>query len=223
VSITISATRVKDRNTVESGPVVTARAYEFASPPLTATADAGPLSLGTEFYVTTTGIVTQIHFWQATSGADASARTVGIYTVSTGTLVQATETLTVAGAGWQTKTLAIPVPVTANVRYKAVVYHPVGAYASTSAYYSTGPGGVDLFTGALTVPSQGNATSPGQSTYNYASNISYPTSMFGSSNYWIDLTVATPAGSPLPERWGGFWPGPTNTGVPSGTVLTPFP
>jgi hypothetical protein len=183
--------------------------------------------MGVEFYVAADSSITKIHFWQPATNADTSTRTVGICTVSGGTLIQS-ETLTVTGSGWQTKTLTNPVPVTAGVRYKAVVYHPAGRYVATSDYYSTGAGSTDLVAGTLTVPNQTNATAPGQGTYNYATGVSFPASMYASTNYWVDVTVEAgiAGGSNAPgtaDPWGGTWPGPDNTGVPSGTTLIAYP
>ena len=177
--------------TVDGGTVV-ARAYAAASPPTTAATDPAPLSLGTEFYVAADGTVSQIHFWQPTIGADGSTRTVGIYQVSTGTLVQATETLTVAGTGWQTKTLATPVPITAATRYKVVVFHPAGQYAATTNYYDTGAGSADHVVGALTIPNNADAA-VGQGTLIYSGAIGWPSVTWNATNYWNDVSVVTPA------------------------------
>lgn len=164
------------------------RAYTSATPPTVAEADPVPVSLGLEFYVTANSTVTQIHFWQPTTGADASTRSVAIYT-ATGVLVSPAETLTVSGVGWQTKTLATPVPVAANTRYRATVYHPGGQYPATPSYYTTGGGGSVLTNGVLVVPNNAASTSPGQGTYQYATGISFPNSMYSSTSYWCDVSV----------------------------------
>jgi hypothetical protein len=194
-----------------SGQVSTARAYAGVTGPASAEDDTSAVSLGLEFYTTANGTVTQIHFWQPATGGSTATRTVGIYAVSTGALVQASETLTVTGSGWQTKTLTTPVPITAFTRYKAVVYHPAGSYAATGAFYSTGPGAANLVTGALIIPNNANSTL-GQGTYNYATGISYPNGTFGSGNYWADVTVST-SGSASVTTFPASLLNASNTGI----------
>jgi hypothetical protein len=84
------------------------------------------LSVGVEFYVTVPATLTEIRWWQPTTGASVLNRTGALYLVSTTGQVSSIAATAVSGTGWQTLTFTTPVALTANTRYKAVVYHPGG-------------------------------------------------------------------------------------------------
>jgi hypothetical protein len=168
----------------------TYRMYAGSTGPTASAADPAAVSVGVEFYVTAAANLTEIRWWQATTGTSTSTRQAALYTTSnTATPVATATAAAPTGTGWQTLTFATPVALTANTRYKAVVYHPGGQYANTGSYYASG---ADETNGPLVIPKAAN-TAGGQGTYNYATGLSYPASTFQSATYWVDVTVATGA------------------------------
>jgi hypothetical protein len=111
-----------------------------------------------------------------------SAANVGTHT---GTLWSSTGTQLATGtftgetaSGWQTLTFTTPVSVTAGSVYTASYFDPQGHYSVSSNYFTA-----DVVNGPLTAPSTGNGV------YVYGSGGVAPTSSFGASNYWVDVSM----------------------------------
>jgi hypothetical protein len=116
-----------------------------------------------------------------------------------GTLNNAPAWSGAAGSGWVSVSYAGVVLPAGD--YKVAVVNGAGTpsawNAQTSGYWSTGPGGSGITDGPLSAPSNANATSPGQSTYNVGAALTYPLTNVGPFNYWVDVEVTPIAASGL--------------------------
>lgn len=184
----VSLTGAGTLTTAQATGGTTYRMYAGATGPSASDNDASAVSLGVEFYVTSAATLTEIRWWQPTTGASTAARQGALYLISNQSQVATATAAAPSGSGWQTLTFATPVTLTPNTRYRAAVYHPGGLYASTGSYYASG---ADEVNGPLVIPKNANASAPGQATYNYATGLTYPVSTFQSAIYWVDVTVAT--------------------------------
>jgi hypothetical protein len=93
---------------------------------------------------------------------------------------------------WGTVTLPAPQPLTPGTRYRAVIFHPAGAYAATGAYFTA-----DQVAGPLVAPASATATAGAQGSYAYGPAIQYPTQTFNSAAYYADVTVTDVDPAPL--------------------------
>jgi hypothetical protein len=163
---------------------------------------ASNFTLGVEIDLTQAVTVGKLWFYSP-QGVTQMPTEAGIYSVSTQTLV-AGSTITspswsgAAGSGWVSVSYS-SLSLAAG-KYKPVVLNGAGSPAvwsgTTASYWTTGgPGASNLVNGPVTAYSNANADSPGQSTYNAGSAITYPATNVGPYNYWVDLEV-TPLPSP---------------------------
>lgn len=150
----------------------------------------GAVTLGTEFYITSTGYAKALRCWRADTTITGAI--VGqVYDVASGTAVSGTNvTFSVSGTGWLTANMTTPVSLTISTRYRAAVFFPSN-YSATSGYWSTGAGASGITNGPLTAPSSGGGPtqSSTQGSFTYGSSIAFPSSTFGSSGYWVDVIV----------------------------------
>lgn len=152
-----------------------------------------PVNLGTEFYVTQTCWLKQIHCWRGDTAMDGTV--LGRVWIasggSAGTALAGTDvTFTLSGTGWQTATLATPVQLTANVRYRASIHAPSG-YTGSGNYWTSGAGSAGHTNGPLVAPSSGPGghQSGTQGSFAYSAGYAFPNSTFQGGNYWVDVTV----------------------------------
>lgn len=167
----------------------------FPGTPQLATADdAAAVSLGTEFYTTAPAWVTHLRYLQpATAGSysiSTQPRTAGLYAVNpdgiSGVLVAGPVTITAPAPGqWGSADLPAPYPLTTGTHYRAVVWHPDGRYAATSAYFAA----ADYTYGPVTVPGSADAVMNAQGSYGYGPALAFPISSYGSTAYYADATL----------------------------------
>lgn len=169
----------------------TVRGFDDASPPTAATADPDPYALAVEFYVTQAAWLSEIRFWQPSTGSPSSAvRSGALWDVATQANLSTTRTFPATVPGWNTLRLPSAIALTANQRYRAAVLHPGGQYAATSQWFISGPGSVDLVKNFLVVPSYFNVESNHQGSFNQAASMAYPNGSFQGGNYWTDVTAS---------------------------------
>jgi hypothetical protein len=181
------------------------RVFDPTSPPsIGRPSDTAAVDVGTEFYVTDTATVTDLHYLHVNDAAASLAtRTLALYDMTTASFVaQVDVTPTSADQGkWVAGHLSTPYSLVINRHYKAVTFHPAGDYALTTHYFDTGTGASGLTSGPIVVPNAASATSPGQGTFRYASSLTNTDSQFNSANYWNDVTVSVPvAGAVIVTR-----------------------
>ena len=177
--------------------------------------DAGadsPVELGTAFQADVAGTVTGIRFYKAITNLGTH---IGNLWTSTGTLL-ATGTFTSESAsGWQLLNLTSPVAIAANSRYIVSYHVNSGHYSADLSYFATA--GVD----APPLHATANGIGGGNGLFVYASNSSFPSQTWNSSNYWVDVVFqsGTQSGTTAPVVR-SVTPPTGMTGVPVGTGVT---
>lgn len=151
-----------------------------AAPSVAADPDTGAVELGVKFRTTQAGRVTAIRFYK---GAGNSGTHTGSLWTSTGTRLGAVTFTGESASGWQQATFATPIPVSANTTYVASYFAPVGRYSVNESYF-----GAPTVRGPLTALQNGTVGANG--IYRYGAS-GFPTSSYRSSNYWVDVVLAT--------------------------------
>lgn len=156
------------------------------------TPDSGDVNLGVEFYVTSKSWLKRVHYYHPNnSGMTAPEVTLWqMNSPSTGTPIGGVS----LGAfdqpmlhGWQTFSLATPIELVPNQHYKLSGLF-TNNYPSAQNFWSSGPGGGGLSSGPLRMPDHASSLG-GQGTFLYGGTIAFPTQMFMTSNYWIDVSI----------------------------------
>jgi uncharacterized protein DUF4082 len=198
--------------------VATFSIWPATNGPGSGAADTASTDLGTEFYVTAPGCNFDGYKWWCATGTDTTATNYSFRLYSTtdgltGTLIAGT---TIAGTGtftagaWNFVLLGASVPLTANVRYRAVITHSAASnhYSASASWWTA-----DVVNGPLTAPSQAHALNTTQSSFNEPSTGGMPTSSSG-ANYWLDVQIDTgatavphAAQAPVPPAWQPDLPG----------------
>ncbi|WP_322754733.1 DUF4082 domain-containing protein [Frankia sp. Cas3] len=160
-----------------------------ATPKTPAVTDTSALELGVRFTADVDGWVTGVRFYK---GSGNTGTHTGTLWSAAGTQL-ATATFTGESAsGWQQVSFAQPVQVTKNTAYVASYWAPAGHYAADAGFFEVNA--------ADAVPlhaTKDSATAP-NGVYR-AGGTGFPTSTYGSTNYWVDpvfTDVAPPDVSP---------------------------
>lgn len=195
-------------------------------PTTTSDPDANAVTVGTKITVKNAGRVAGVRFYK---GAGNGGTHVGaIYSASGSQLAKANFSNETA-SGWQTLAFSKPVNLAAGAQFTAAVLMPQGRYAAEGNY--AWPLAAPSLTGVAGV-------------YKYGTRVAFPTTSFQSSNYFIDVNyvpdaapsptptptpTSTPTSTPTPTPTptstptaSGAFPDSSNTGVPTGTGLTPY-
>jgi uncharacterized protein DUF4082/Big-like domain-containing protein len=185
---------------------------DFVQPATPNNNDSNAIELGTRVRFDLNGYVTGVRFYkgsQNTGTHTGSLWAAGGQLLATGTFANET------AVGWQTLTFATPVHVTANTGYVVSYHTNVGRYASTSGYF--GDQGADYQ--ALHALRDGVAGANGL--YHYGSTSAFPTSSYGSANYWVDvLWTNSLTGDTTPPTVTATTPTSGATGVSASAALT---
>lgn len=165
----------------------------FSSAQFTNTRGSGGEIDSTEFYVTTPCWLTQVRFYRLNTNITGTV-TGAVYQVSTsttGTLVSGTSgNFTLSGTGWQALTLATPVRLTQNQRYRTCIQWGTNRIASTNTSYwaAGGPGVNGLTNGPLVAPSNADATGGYTSLAILSASMAFP-NIAVTYAYSCDVTV----------------------------------
>ena len=158
------------------------------------TDDPNPIEVGLKFSSSNAATVTGFLFYK--NSINIAPHTAELWSAS-GTMLATATFANESFSGWQQVNLAKPVAIAANTPY-VVSYHTGGFYSASGNYF-TAP----VTNGSLTATA---------GVYTYGTGISFPTTSFNATNYWVDVVVAaTPAA-----------PAITSALTASGTVGTPF-
>jgi hypothetical protein len=180
-----------------------------ATPAAASTADNSAVEVGVRFRTSTAGYITGLKFYKGAS--NTGTHTGGLWTNS-GTRL-ATVTFTgESGSGWQTATLAGPVPVTANTTYVASYHTDTGFYSSTGNGLASA-----VSRGPLTALA--NGTDGGNGVYTYGAS-AFPSSSFQATNYWVDVVFNTTASDNVPPSLVARAPAPGAAGVPTSSAVS---
>jgi hypothetical protein len=151
--------------------------------------DNGAYTLGMRFQSSQSGYVRRILFYKQAGGV--STHTVSVWN-ATGTMLGSQVSSGETSSGWQAVTLTTPIAVAANTTYTV-------AYTTTNGHYGASSGDLSgKVSGILTAGSPAGYYAEGSSP-------TYPNSVFGDSNYWVDL----------------LWTATNNESIPAFSAPTP--
>ena len=201
--------------------------FDFSgTPSLVDGGDGGSVNVGVQFTADTSGSVTGIRFYKASTNTGTH---VGSLWTASGQLLQSATFTNESASGWQTVTFASPVAVTAGTTYVASYYAPNGHYSST-------PFGLNAATdnSPLHALATGSTTN-GNGVFAYGQGTTFPSQSFNASNYWVDVTFAPASANSAPGQPSnvaaspGFngasvtWTAPWNGGSTiTGYTVTPY-
>ena len=158
--------------------------------------DTTGYTLATEFQLSKSCTLDNIWYYSA-PGAAALPTRCAIWNVSSQSVVSGTDNTRPPGrerpgpAGWRALTAVSRFPP-ATTRWRCSTAGGSEWYQATNGYWATGgPGAGGITAGPVTAPGTSAATSPGQSTYNFAS-WAYPQTYAAAGdgeNYWVDVEV----------------------------------
>ncbi|WP_226579036.1 DUF4082 domain-containing protein [Acuticoccus sediminis] len=147
--------------------------------------DGTTLTLGTRFVTTVSGAITELHYYRAVEDTNDTDVRIGRLYSADGTLLgQATFTSTPGQSGWQTAVLPNPVTVTPGAEY-VVAYTTDDNYMAADGFFNSSYS--EPF-GLLSAPSGGAGNGL------FTTGSGFPTSSYHSTNYWVDVTLATSGG-----------------------------
>src|SRR5208282_6033908 len=142
-----------------------------------------PVELGVAFQATTSGAISGIRFYKASTNTGTH---VGNLWSSTGTLLASATFTNETGSGWQQVSFSSPVAVTAGTVYIASYHTSVGHWSANRNYFAS--------TGVSNPPLQAlqSGSSQGNGVYAYGSTSLFPGSSYQASNYWVDVVFTQP-------------------------------
>ena len=181
-----------------------------ATPERIATSDISAVEIGVKFRADVNGSITALRYYK---GSTNTGTHVGHLWTTTGTLLSTATFTGETASGWQQVNLPSPVNITANTTYIASYYSPNGRYAFSNPYFTTSFDSPPLH--ALS-----NGAGNGNGVYRYGSGGGFPTSSFGSSNYWVDVVFQPSATDSTPPTITATSPANGATGVSTGTSAT---
>jgi hypothetical protein len=143
--------------------------FDFATPSTVDGGDASAVTVGTKFTADTSGTITGIRFYKASTNTGTH---VGSLWSADGTLLAQATFNGESASGWQTLVFSSPVAITAGTTY-------VASYSTTVGYYA-----VDLNALASGVNNAPLHVPSGGGLYLYGSG--FPSNSV-SHNYWVDV------------------------------------
>lgn len=170
-----------------------------------------PLEMGVKFRSDVSGYITGIRFYK---GAGNTGTHIGTLWSSSGTKLASATFSGETATGWQQVNFSSPVAISANTVYVASYFAPNGHFAVDNNYFAAT--GVD--NGALHALKDG--VSGGNGVFAYNSTSTFPSSTFGSSNYWVDVVFTTSVGpDTTPPTVASVTPASGATGISTATTV----
>jgi hypothetical protein len=186
--------------------------FNSTAAPVTAdSGDGGAVTVGVRVTPTQPGYITGIRFYKA--AANTGTHTGALWT-ATGTQLASGTFSGETASGWQQLNFAQPVPVRANTTYIASYFAPQGHYSADSQYFASHGAGV-----APIVAPQSTTSAP-NGLYKYGSSITFPSSAYQNTNYWVDVVMSTSGVSTTPPTVTSQFPAPNQTSVPANDPVT---
>jgi hypothetical protein len=193
-----------------------------ATPALASQYDSSSIEIGVKFRTDTDGFITGLRFYK---GPANTGTHIGSLWTSSGTSLATVTFVNETATGWQQVALSNPVPITANTIYVASYHANSGGYALDENYFVSGVDAGPLHALATSVSANG--------VYAYRTGITFPTTIYGASNYWVDVVfnqtassaTSTPTLTPTPTSTPTLTPTPTPTltSTPGTPTATPTP
>jgi hypothetical protein len=177
-----------------------------ATPKTAADPDTNAVTLGVQFTSTQAGTISGIRFYRGHTNTFGTY-TVGLYNGSGNRLASAShkgDTCTVPC--WEQVSFTAPVSIAANTKYTA-------AYYTTNGRYADDQGGLlsNVSNPPLTALANGGV-------YSYGSGLRFPTNVWNSSNYWVDVLFSPTQQMQQVISSIGFTPKTISAGAPAGTT-----
>jgi Domain of unknown function (DUF4082)/Putative Ig domain/Bacterial Ig domain len=148
--------------------------------------DAGsdnPVELGVKFKSDTTGHITGIRFYKAST--NTGTHTAHLWS-STGTLLGSATFSGETASGWQQANFTTPVAITAGTVYVASYHSTIGHYSYDSGFFASA--GFDH----APLHALADGVSGADGAFTYGSGSQFPSSGYNSTNYWVDVVFTTP-------------------------------
>lgn len=150
--------------------------FSNQTPAAVAADDPAAVQLGTVFTPSRAGTIKGIRFYKGTGNGGTHVGSIwSMAGQRLGTVTFSGETPT----GWQTATLATPVPVTAGTSYVVSYHAPQGHYSYTPRFFDS-----PLTNGDLTGPASENGR------YIYGGSTGYPAYTYQATSYFVDVVFA---------------------------------
>ncbi|MET4329771.1 VCBS repeat-containing protein [Bradyrhizobium sp. i1.15.2] len=142
------------------------------TPSVTNSGDTSSVEVGVKFSASVNGTLTGLRFYK---GSLNTGTHVAHLWTATGTLLGTATFSGETASGWQQVSFSSPIAITAGTTYVAS-YHTNGNYSDTQSYFTT-----SITNGQLSAPATGNGI------YSYGTGTVFPTNIFKSSNYFVDV------------------------------------
>ena len=138
-----------------------------------------PLQLGTQFSVSTSGQITELHYYRAlVDSADTDVRTGRLWR-DDGTLLATAGFVSAPGeSGWQTVALSTPIDMLTGQNY-VISYETADNYVASQGYFASSYS--DPFGFLTAAPATGGV-------FAERAGAILPTQSYLSTNYWVDVT-----------------------------------
>ncbi|MET4290655.1 VCBS repeat-containing protein [Bradyrhizobium sp. LB8.2] len=153
------------------------------TPSVTNSGDTSSVEVGVKFSASVDGTITGLRFYKGS--LNTGAHVAHLWT-ATGTLLGTSTFSGETSSGWQQVSFSSPIAVTAGTTYVAS-YHTNGNYSDTQSYFTT-----SMTNGQLSVAAAGNGV------YSYGAETVFPTSVFNSTNYFVDVVFNGSANTNTP-------------------------
>jgi Domain of unknown function (DUF4082)/Bacterial Ig domain/Putative Ig domain len=144
--------------------------------------DPKSVEIGVQFSASTSGSIAGLRFWK--DSVNIGPHTGNLWS-SRGSLLASATFANETPSGWQTVLFPKPVQITAGTTYTAS-YHTGGFYSAAGGYFSTA-----YANGSLAAPVDAGV-------YAYGSAAIFPSQIFNSTNYWVDVLFSAGPNTALP-------------------------
>ncbi|SFO57975.1 VCBS repeat-containing protein [Bradyrhizobium sp. Ghvi] len=142
------------------------------TPSVVNSGDTSSVEVGVKFTASVNGTITGLRFYKGS--ANTGTHVAHLWS-STGTLLGTATFSGETASGWQQVSFSAPIAITAGTTYVAS-YHTNGNYSDTQNYFTS-----SVTNGQLSAPAAGNGV------YAYGSGAPFPTNVYKSSNYYVDV------------------------------------
>ena len=176
-----------------------------ATPAVPADPEVATVELGIRFRADEAGSIIGVRFYK---GDGNTGTHTGSLWENNGIRL-ATVTFTGESAtGWQQADFAAPVAISAGTTYVASYYAPNGRYAADEGFFSAG----GVTNGPLTALQDG--VDGGNGVYRYGAGGGFPSSTYGSTNYWVDVVFQPSSPDTTKPSVTGTQPAADATNIP---------
>ena len=143
--------------------------------------DPNGVELGVRFTSDVAGVITGIRFYK---GSTNTGTHIGNLWSNTGTLLATATFSNETASGWQQVNFTTPVAIAANTTYVASYFTPTGNYSYDQSYFASAYNNTPLH-------GTQDGTGGSNGVYIYNTTSAFPTGTYLSSNYYVDVVLAT--------------------------------